>query len=59
MAETLDPKEVVTREELFMNNRCDQETLINELKIGNISKEEVREEIKRLSVQGAKTKGGE
>jgi len=49
MAEKLDPKEVVTFEELLMSNMYTQEALINVLvQKGIISKEEVLEEIKRL-----------
>ena len=49
MAEKLDPKEIVTFEELLMSNMYEQEALINILvKKGIITKEEVLEEIKRL-----------
>jgi len=49
MGEKLDPKEVVTFEELLMSNMYTQEALINILvKKGIITKEEVLEEIKRL-----------
>jgi hypothetical protein len=49
MAEKLDPKEVVTFEELLMSNMYEQEALINILvKKGIITKEEVLGEIKRL-----------
>ena len=49
MAEKLDPKEVVTFEELLMSNMYTQEALINLLvKKGIIKKEEVLEEIGRL-----------
>ena len=52
MAEKLDPKEVVTFEELLMSNMYTQEALINILvKKGIITKEEVLEEIKRLKHQ--------
>ena len=53
MADKLDPKEVVTFEELLMSNMYTQEALINILvQKGLISKEEVLEEIKRLKKKG-------
>lgn len=49
MADKLDPKEVVTFEELLMSNTFTQEALINILeRKGLISKMELLEEIKRL-----------
>ena len=49
MAEKLDPKEVVTFEELLLSNMYEQEALINLLvRKGIISKKEVLEEIRRL-----------
>ncbi len=52
MAEQIDPKEVVTFEELLMSNIYEQEALINVLvKKGIITNEEVLAEIKRLKHQ--------
>lgn len=52
MAEKLDPKEVVTFEELLMGNTITQEALINLLdKAGLIKKKDLLEEIKRLKNQ--------
>ena len=49
MAKKLEPKEIVTFEELLMSNVYTQEALINLLeKKGLVSKEELIEEIKRL-----------
>jgi hypothetical protein len=49
VAEKLDPKEIVTFEELFKSNVYTQEALINLLeKKGIIDKRELLEEIKRL-----------
>ena len=49
MPEKLDPKEMVSCEELLMSNVIGQEALINLLeKKGVISKTELLEEIKRL-----------
>jgi hypothetical protein len=49
MAEKFDPKEMVSFEELLMNNVIEQEALINLLeKKGIITKAELLEEIKRL-----------
>ena len=49
MAEKLDPREVVTFEELLMSNTITQEALINLLeKKGLIKKQDLLEEIKRL-----------
>ena len=49
MAEKLNPKEVVTFEELLMSNMYEQEAIINILiRKGIITREEVLEEIKRL-----------
>ena len=55
MAEKLDPKEVITFEELLMSNMYTQEALINVLvQKGIITKEEVLEEIKRLKIRATK-----
>ena len=52
MAEKLDPKEVVTFEELLLSNMHEQEALINLLeRKGLINKAELLEEIKRLRKQ--------
>lgn len=52
MAEKLDPKEVVTFEELLMSNTVTQEALINFLdKNGLVKKQDLLEEIKRLKKQ--------
>jgi hypothetical protein len=52
MAEKLDPKELVTFGELLMSNTVEQEALVNLLeKKGIINKEELLEEIKRLSTK--------
>ena len=49
MAGKLDPKEIVTFEELLMSNVYTQEALINLLeRKGLIDKKELLEEIKRL-----------
>ena len=49
MAEKLDPKEIVSFEELLMSNVYTQEALVTLLeKKGIITKAEVLEEIKRL-----------
>lgn len=49
MAEKLNPKELVTFEELLMSNTIEQEALVNLLeKKGIITKKELLEEIKRL-----------
>jgi hypothetical protein len=49
MAEKLDPKEIVTFEELLISNMLTQEAIINLLdKQGIIKKEDLLEEIKRL-----------
>ena len=49
MAEKLDPREVVSFEELLMSNVFTQEALVNLLeKKGIITKAELLEEIKRL-----------
>jgi hypothetical protein len=49
MAEKLDPKEIVSFEELLKSNTIEQEALVNLLeKKGMISKAELLEEIKRL-----------
>ena len=49
MAEKLDPKEIVTFEELLVSNMFEQEALINLLeKKGLITKQELLEEMKRL-----------
>jgi len=49
MAEKLDPKEIVSFEELLMSNVYTQEALINLLEAkGTITKTEMLEEIKRL-----------
>ncbi len=55
MAEKLDPKEIVTFEELLKANTITQEALINILvKKGIITKKELIEEIKRLKVEQSK-----
>ena len=49
MAEKLNPKEMVSFEELLMSNVLEQEALVNLLeKRGIITKAEVLEEIKRI-----------
>lgn len=49
MAETLDPKETVSFEELLISNVIEQEALVNLLEAkGVIRKAELLEEIKRL-----------
>jgi hypothetical protein len=49
MAEKLDPKEIVTFEELLISNTMEQEALVNLLdRKGIITKTELLEEIKRL-----------
>ena len=49
MAEKLDPKEVVSFEELLMSNVIEQEALVNLLeRKGVITKAELLEEIKAL-----------
>jgi hypothetical protein len=49
MAEKLDPKEIVSFEELLMSNTITQEATINLLdKKGLISKEDLMREIRRL-----------
>ena len=49
MAEKLDPREIVTFEELLMSNVIEQEALVNLLeKKGIIKKAELIEEIKKL-----------
>ena len=49
MAEKMDPKEIVSIEELVMSNVYTQEAIVNLLeKKGILRKEEVPEEIKRL-----------
>ncbi len=49
MADKLDPKEIVTFEELLMSNVYTQKALINLLdKKGIIDKKELLEDIKRL-----------
>jgi len=53
MAGKLDPKEIVTFEELLMSNIYTQEALVNLLdKKGIIDKKELLEEIKRLKKEG-------
>lgn len=52
MADKLNPKEVVTFEELLMSNTIEQEALVNLLeKKGLIKKEELLDEIKKLKTQ--------
>jgi hypothetical protein len=52
MVEKLDPKEIVTLEELLMTNVYTQEALINLLeKKGIIDKKELLMEIKRLRIE--------
>ena len=49
MAKKLDPKEIVSLEEILMSNMYTQEALINLLeKTGLINKQELIQEIKRL-----------
>ena len=49
MAEKLEPKEIVTLEELVMSNTIEQEALINLLEAkGIIKKSELLAEIKRI-----------
>ena len=49
MAKKLDPKEIVSLEELLMSNVMEQEALVNLLeRKGIISKAELLEEIKKL-----------
>ena len=49
MAEKLDPKEIVTFEELLMSNVIEQEALVNLLvKKGIITKKELLEEIRKV-----------
>jgi len=49
MADKLDPKDIVTFEELLLGNTITQEALINLLdKSGLIKKQDLLEEIKRL-----------
>jgi hypothetical protein len=58
MAEKLDPKELVTFEELLMANTITQEAIINLLhEKGLINKEEILEEIKRLKKKQLKVTG--
>lgn len=55
MAEKLDPKQVVSFEELLMSNVYTQETLVNLLeKKGIITKGELLEEIRRLKNRNVK-----
>lgn len=57
MADKLDPKEVVTVEELAISNMYTQEAIINLLeRKGLLTKQEVLEEIQRLKV-AASTSG--
>jgi hypothetical protein len=57
MAERLDPKELVTFEELLMSEVITTEAVINLLdRKGLINKAEVLEEIKRLHKERAKPK---
>ncbi len=50
MSEKLDPKEMVTFEELLMSNTIEQEAIVNLLvKKGIITKKELLEEIKQVS----------
>ncbi len=49
MAEKLDPKELVSFEDLLLSNVIEQEALVNLLeKKGMVTKAELLEEIKRL-----------
>lgn len=55
MAEKLDPKEIVTFEELLVSNTIEQEALVNLLeKKGILTKPELLEEIKKLRDRKAK-----
>jgi hypothetical protein len=57
LAEKLDPKEVVSFEELLMSNVIEQEALVNLLeRKGVITKAELLEEIKRLRDKQNKVK---
>ncbi len=56
MAKKLDPKELVSSDELLMSNTIEQEALINLLeKKGIITKAELLEEIKSLKGSNKKT----
>jgi len=60
MAKKLDPKELVSFEELLSSNTTEQETLINLLeKKGIIAKAELLEEIERLQKKKFNRKGYE
>ena len=60
MAKKLDPKEMVTFDEILMSNTIEQEALINLLeKKGIISKAELLDEIKRLKKNSLKRSGYE
>jgi len=59
MAKKLDPKEVVTFEELLTSNMYTQEALKNLLVQKKIISEHEMEEIKRLRIPRAKATGSE
>lgn len=55
MADKLNPKEVVTLEELAISNMYAQEVLVNLLEQkGILTKKEVLEEIKSLKIEASK-----
>jgi arginine repressor len=57
MAKKLDPKEIVSFEELLMSNVYTQEAIVNLLeKKGILTKEELLEEIKSLRVDAVQEK---
>ena len=57
MADILDPKEIISAEELLMSEVIQSEALINLLdKKGIISKQELLEEMKRVQVKMIKSK---
>jgi hypothetical protein len=60
MAKKLDPKEIVSFEELLMSNTYEQDALVNLLeRKGIITKTELIEEIKRLKKNDSKRSGYE
>ncbi len=57
MSEKLDPKEIVTFEELLMSNTLEKEALVNILeKKGLISKKELLDEMRRIQTERIKHK---
>jgi hypothetical protein len=58
MAKKLDPKETASLEEAFMSEIIQSEALVNLLeKKGIITREELREETKKVHAQMARLKG--